>query len=80
MVCPMARGMSFERVVRAQGSAIAVTRANKKEAAIAAASLDPASHMEMLLELGRNAVELGIQAGTDGVDRGDDDYGNSRSN
>ena len=35
--------------------------------------------MEMLLKLGRNAVELGVQAGTDGVDRGDDDYGNTRS-
>jgi hypothetical protein len=45
---------------------------SKKEAAKAAASLDPASHMEMLLKLGRNAVEFSVEAGADRIDGSDD--------
>src|SRR5262245_4802572 len=40
----------------------------KRKPPLLAAPIEPVSHMEMLLKLGRNAGELGVQGGTNRID------------
>jgi hypothetical protein len=52
----------------------------KEEAAETAASSDPASHIEMLLKLGRNAGELAVERAADRIDCRNNHNGNAGGN
>src|SRR5262249_58938647 len=49
-------------------------QALRRKPPLLAASNEPASHMEMLLELGRNAVELAVEGAANGVHRCNDHH------